>query len=369
MCPRCILNEPTSVISGSAKRLTISELARSLGVSASTVSNAINGRRNLSAETRQRVLGAISELGYTPSHLATALRTGKTSTLGLILPNITNPLLPLMAQEIERAASARGQAVMLMDSQDDLMVQAQALDNLNSRSVDAVILVACRGTGAAHLPDDVILIDAPSNPRSNVSSDHFLGGQLAARHLLDLGHTRVSVLAGPENSGVARERHEGARSVLHGAGLDFVRTLHSSYGLEHGEHYARTLYRAGECSAVYAVSDSLAVGLIRGFSQTGVRVPQDVSVMGFDDVIWGELITPALSTVRQNTAAIAQAAVRMALGEKDLHRAVPVELVPRGSTGPCHDFRHPPTDSPAASPPPRGALPARGLRRTGKRNS
>jgi len=353
-------------MSASAKRLTISELARSLGVSASTVSNAINGRRNLSAETRQRVLGAISDLGYTPSHLAKALRTGKTSTLGLILPNITNPLFPLMAQEIERAASVRGQAVMLMDSQDDLNKQAQALESLSSRSVDAIILVACRGTETSTLPADVILIDAPSDPRSNVSSDHFLGGQLAASHLLELGHTRVSVLAGPENSAVARERHAGAQSVLRAAGLDFVRTFQSSYGLEHGEHYTRTLHRPGECSAVYAVSDSLAVGLIRGFTQMGVRVPEDVSVMGFDDVIWADLITPALSTVRQNTPAIAQAAVRMALGEAGLERAVAVELVPRRSTGPAREPRQP---SALPSSAPSSALPARGPGRTGKRTS
>lgn len=352
-----------------SKRLTISELARVLGVSPATVSNAVNGRHNLSAETRQRVLSAISELGYSPSHLAKALRTGRTDTLGLVLPNITNPLFPLMAQEIERAASARGQAVMLMDSQDDLGRQAQALASLNSRSVDAVILVACRGTETAHLPRDVILIDAPSNPRSNVSSDHFLGGQLAARHLLDLGHTRISVLAGPENSGVARERHEGARSVLRGAGLDFVRTFHSSYGLEHGEHYARTQHRAKESSAVYAVSDSLAVGLIRGFAQTGVQVPQDVSVMGFDDVIWAELITPALSTIRQNTAAIAQAAVQMALGEGGQPRAVAVELVPRHSTGSWREPEQHAADLSVTSLSSPGAMPARGPRRTGKRTT
>lgn len=352
------------------KRLTIAQLARTLGVSSATVSNAINGRHNLSAETRQRVLGAIADLGYSPSHLAKALRTGKTSTLGLILPNITNPLFPLMAQEIERAASARGQAVMLMDSQDDLNKQAQALDSLSSRSVDAIILVACRGTETSTLPADVIVIDAPSDPRSNVSSDHFLGGQLAARHLLELGHTRISVLAGPENSAVARERHAGAQSVLRAAGLDFVRTFQSSYGLEHGEAYTRTLHRPGECSAVYAVSDSLAVGLIRGFTQMGIRVPEDVSVMGFDDVIWAELITPALSTVRQNTPAIAQAAVRMALGEAGLARAVPVELVPRRSTGPLRDLRQPSVPSTARpSSAPSSAMPARGPGRTGKRTS
>ncbi|WP_425148703.1 LacI family DNA-binding transcriptional regulator [Deinococcus sp.] len=324
---------PKSAVPSAPPRLTIAKLARSIGVSPATVSNALNDRGHLSARTRARVLEAVAQSGYAPSFTAKALRTGRTQTVGLILPNITNPVFPLMAQEIEREVSARGQAVMLMDSQGDLGAQARALESLRGRGVDAIILVACRGTQQGDVPDGVILIDAPSNPRSDVSSDHFLGGQLAARHLLDLGHRRIGALAGPQNSRVAQERYRGAASVLHAAGLDFVPRVHSSYGLEHGESYAAQ-HLPGACSAVYAVSDSLAVGLIRGLQARGLRVPDDLSVMGFDDVVWAELITPPLSTIRQNAPAIARFAVRLAMGESVETRAVPVELVVRQSTRP-----------------------------------
>ncbi|WP_407571966.1 LacI family DNA-binding transcriptional regulator [Deinococcus altitudinis] len=313
-------------------KLTIATLARSLGVSPATVSNAINNRGHLSEETRQRVLRAIDQSGYSPSFTAKALRTGRTQTIGLILPNITNPVFPLMAQEIEREVSARGQAVMLMDSQGHLDKQSHALESLRSRNVDAIILVACRGTGRGDVPDGVILIDAPSNPRSDVSSDHRLGGRLAAQHLIGLGHRRISVLAGPENSVVAQERFQGAAEVMAAAGLTFVRIHHSSYGLIRGEEYAVVHHRPDEASALYAVSDSLAVGVIRGLHRLGLRVPDDVSVMGFDDVVWAELITPSLSTIRQNVPAIAQAAVRLARREAQTDRAIPVELVVRQST-------------------------------------
>ena len=313
-------------------KLTIAVLARSLGVSPATVSNAINNRGHLSEETRQRVLQAIDQNGYSPSFTAKALRTGRTQTIGLILPNITNPVFPLMAQEIEREVSVRGQAVMLMDSQGHLDKQSHALESLRSRNVDAIILVACRGTGRGDVPDGVILIDAPSNPRSDVSSDHHLGGQLAARHLIGLGHRRISVLAGPENSVVAQERFQGAAEVMAEAGLSFVQIHHSSYGLVRGEEYAALHYQSGEASALYAVSDSLAVGLIRGLHRRGLNVPHDVSVMGFDDVVWAELITPPLSTIRQNVPAIARAAVRLAMREAQTDRAIPVELVVRQST-------------------------------------
>lgn len=257
-----------------------------------------------------------------------------------------------MAREVGREAAARGQAVILMESQDDLIKQTLALANLQSRDVDAIILVACRGT--ENVPDGVVLIDAPGNSRSDVSSDHFLGGQLAARHLLELGHTRLAVLAGPLTSLVARERYQGAVEVLADAGLTFVHTHHSSYGLDQGEQYAVHEYRPGEYSAVYAVSDSLAVGLIRGLSAQGVCVPGDLSVMGFDDVGWAELITPPLSTIRQNIPAIARFAVQRASGEAGGPRAVPVELVARRSTAAFLPTGLPPPDSaqPADLPPP-----------------
>ncbi|WP_456832488.1 LacI family DNA-binding transcriptional regulator [Deinococcus sp. UYEF24] len=340
-------------------KLTIATLARSLGVSPATVSNAINNRGHLSEETRQRVLQAIRQSGYSPSFTAKALRTGRTQTTGLILPNITNPVFPLMAQEIEREFSARGQAVMLMDSQGRLDKQTHALESLRSRKVDAIILVACRGTGPEHVPDGVILIDAPSNPRSDVSSDHHFGGRLAAQHLIELGHRRISVLAGPENSVVAQERFQGAAEVMADAGLSFVQIHHSSYGLEHGEEYAALHHRPGEASALYAVSDSLAVGLIRGLQRVGLRAPDDVSVMGFDDVVWAELVTPSLSTIRQNVPAIAQAAVRLAMGEAQTERAIPVELIVRQST----------RSLPLQQTAPHSAASARGSGRTGERKS
>ena len=344
--------------------VTIADVARHAGVSTATVSFVLNKTKTVTAEVRDRVLRSTHELGYQPSHAARALRTGKTATIGLIIPDLTNPFFPKLAQDVEREAAALGYAVLLADSHDDLERQAKAIQNMEGKNVDMMLVIPALGTLSLPATAVPLVILDRSLPGQNhaaqhlsVSSDEFSGGQQAASHLLGLGHTTFAVLAGPAQAAAASDkmlssgghsrRVQGMLSALQSAGISQADTVlvHSEYTAEGGRQATQDMLHAGQgFTAMLATSDTLALGALSALQHAGKRVPQDVSLVGFDDIPWAALSFPALTTVRQQTAELARQAVALALSSGPASQStlssarpslVPTRLVVRDSCGPA----------------------------------
>lgn len=326
----------------SRRPATLADIARRVGVSTATVSNALQGKGRLSADLARRIRQAADEVGYVPDHAARALRTGRSRTLGLVVPDFGAPLFPTFAQAIERAAKRRGYAVLIGDAMGTLDGQRAEVSTMIARGADALVLIPMRGSAIPAVPVPIAVIDSAALPENTVASDHRDGGRQVARHLVELGHRRILVLAGPASSTVARERLAGMVEVFSASGVE-TDIVVSDPALEDGRRIAQT-FDPGAFTAIAAAYDTLAIGVLNGLAARGIACPGQVSVSGFDDLVWGRIVAPALTTVRQDLAAIAERAVAFVMGEGVMGAApadtaavpiVPVELVVRQSTGPC----------------------------------
>lgn len=328
------------------------EVAAAAGVSVATVSHVLRGTKRVTPGVAARVREAAEKLGYVPNLQASALRTGRTGVLGVLLPDLSNPFFPALLNALETAARGAGYLVMVHDTENDALLEAEALERLASLRVDGLVWVpahdptdtpsqhAPRGSTLARrplkLPDlPLVTLDRPVADRDAVFADHVAGGALVARHLKETGARRVALLHGATNIASARARRRGFLNEFD----PFVPVWEAQSGFGHELPGAvlRRL-RAGGFDAVACANDAVAIGVIRALKQLGVRVPDDVSVVGFDDIPWAGLMEPPLTTIRQPLGAIGAAATRLLLERfADPDRAarqvvLPVELIVRGST-------------------------------------
>lgn len=329
---------------------TMTEIAAALGVSSATVSNALSGKGRVSAELSAKIRQAAEELGYVPSHAARALRTGRTGVIGLVLPDISNPLFPQIAQAIEQAAAAAGYGVLIADSRGETAQQTAAIGRLIERGVDGMIVVPRRGSRIGDIGTPVAIIDSPSTPGNTVSSDHWEGGMQMGRHFASLGHDKVLLIAQSRESNVQNDRIGGLKA---GLGDEiccetlWVEDLEASQGA--GSAFGLADRVADGFTGFAAVYDLLALRALTELQRDGIDVPLQASVSGFDDLVWSSVVIPSITTLRQNLSTIAECAVE-ALGHaiadsETLSGAsiagrpncerVPMMLVARHSTGPA----------------------------------
>jgi LacI family transcriptional regulator len=288
----------------------MSAIAAALGVSAATVSNALSGKGRVSPELVEKVRAKAIELGYVPSLAARALRTGRTGVLGLVLPDISNPLFPQIAQAIENAAANAGYGVLIADSRGDIAMQTEAIGRLLERGVDGMVIVPRRGTRIADIGCPVAVIDTPSTPGNTVAADHWHGGQQMGRHLALLGHAKVLLIGTHTSSNVQSDRIGGLKSGLGN------RVECEILWIERAEAIGGEGCPLGLADKVLegftafaAVSDLSALRALTELQRAGIGVPEMVSVTGFDDLIWSPVVTPALTTVRMDMATIADLAI------------------------------------------------------------
>lgn len=303
----------------------MSAIAAALGVSAATVSNALSGKGRVSPELIEKVRAKAIELGYVPSLTARALRTGRTGVLGLVLPDIANPLFPQIAQAIENAASNAGYGVLIADSRGDIATQTEAIGRLLERGVDGMVIVPRRGTRIADIGCPVAVIDTPSTPGNTVSADHWEGGAQMGRHLAELGHAKVLLIGTSISSNVQNDRIGGLKAGL-GPDAECETMWIEKVEAVSGEGCPLGLAdkAAAGFTAFAAVSDLSALRALTELQRAGIGVPEMVSVTGFDDLIWSPVVTPALTTVRMDMAAIADLAIAA------LMRAIESEGEPGG---------------------------------------
>ncbi|OJF97555.1 LacI family DNA-binding transcriptional regulator [Pararhizobium antarcticum] len=289
----------------------LSQIAALLGVSAATVSNALSGKGRVSAELVDKIRATAAEIGYVPSLTGRALRTGRTGVLGLVLPDIANPLFPQIAQAIEFAASSAGYGVLIADSRGSVAMQTDAISRLVERDVDGIVIVPRRGTRITDIGCPVAVIDSPSTPGNTVSADHWQGGQAVVEHLAGLGHRRFLLIGNNAASNVQNDRIGGMKSRLPQGGhaeVMWIERHEAQFGK--GGLLGLAERVADGFTAFCAVSDLQALRALTELQRAGIAVPEAASVTGFDDLVWSSVITPGLTTLRMDMATIADIAIK-----------------------------------------------------------
>lgn len=328
-------------------RSTIRDVARTAGVSVGTVSHVLSGSRTVRPATRARVEAAIAALHYRPNTIARALNRRRTQTIGMVVPDVTNPFFADLIWEVERAMADVEHAVLFGSSANDPERERRYLESFLSRRVDAAIVAVTAGSDldflavvAAEVP--TVVVDRPVPIAADaVVGDNRAGMALAVEHLVRLGHGRIGYLDGDPALGTARERRAGIEAALAAHGLELAASSSGAFTLASGYEHALTLLRSpARPTAFCAGNDLLAMGVLKAAGELGVAVPADLSLVGYDDIAYAAFTSPPLTTVRQPGRALGEATARLLearlAGETGPPRTVTLEpeLVERGSSAP-----------------------------------
>ncbi|WP_264632177.1 LacI family DNA-binding transcriptional regulator [Microbacterium hydrothermale] len=315
----------------------MADVAERAGVSAQTVSRVANGSPRVDPATRARVERAMADLGYRMHRAARALRTGQTSTIGLVVSTLATVGNSRMLQAISEAAAERDYALAVVTVGERGIRDAFA--RLRSQGVDGAVVLneATELARDTEPPADLhlVVVDSPPDPRfSIVQTDHAGGARAATRHLLDLGHPVVHHLAGPARSFAAAERERGWREALADAGVAPPEPVRGDWSSASGN---AAVGRLADATAIFVANDQMALGALRALADAGRRVPEDVSLVGFDDIADAAEFRPPLTTVRQDFDALGRRAVTALVeaieGGAPVAETVAAAVVTRSSSG------------------------------------
>lgn len=325
---------------------TIKDVARLAGVAPSTVSHYYSGNAPVSRETRARIEQAVKELGYRPNLAARSLRLNHTQTLGLIVPNIANPFFAEIVQAIGHASQRTGYSLLLADSSDDPSREIDLLQSMFRQHIDGILFIPTgRRSDYAILenaPIPIVFVDREAAAFSSVSTDNYAGGQLAARHLVGLGHRRMGLLIGDPHVKNIQQRVEGFKQVLkeHDISVPPHHIITGAQNFETGRDIQLMMVAADRPTAVFATNDIIALGAWHKLQDMNLRVPADLSLVGFDNIDMSQWVVPPLTTVEQDKRELGRQSVvtlMKAVQSKDASASLthlPPKLIVRGSTAP-----------------------------------
>lgn len=289
---------------------TMKDVARLAGVSTSTVSHVINNNRFVSEAVREKVTSAVNQLNYAPSALARSLKLNQTRTIGMLLTASSNPFYSEVVRGVERSCYERGYSLVLCNTEGDEDRMNRSLETLLQKRVDGLLIMCTE----SHLPSAELLNRYPSIPSvmmdwapfegsSDIIQDNsLLGGEMATRHLIARGYTRIACIAGPQDKTPARLRLEGYRQAMASAGLPVPEgyIVSSDFEFQGGFNAMNTLLSLNPLpQAVFTCNDAMAVGVYHALYQAGMSIPGDMAVMGYDDIELARYMTPPLSTIHQ----------------------------------------------------------------------
>ncbi|MEV8148257.1 LacI family DNA-binding transcriptional regulator [Arthrobacter sp. NPDC080073] len=309
--------------------ITMRDVAQAADVSIKTVSNVINDHPNIKAETRERVLLAIEKLGYQPNLSARGLRSGRTDVISLIIPDLKNAYFAELADAVMTAASKRGKVVIIEQSGGSRARELEILHGPRMRMVDGVLYSALglsqEDAGLIDIPTPMVLLGERifHGPTDHVTMQNIEASQAATEHLLQRGRTRLLAFGAHRNEviGSAGLRLEGYRRALQNAGLDYRDELAidvQSWHRADGAQAMRQVLESGlDFDGVVAFNDSIALGAMRVMQDAGLRIPEEVAIIGFDDIDETRYSLPTLSTVDPGRREIAETAVAMLLERID----------------------------------------------------
>lgn len=327
---------------------TLRDVAREARVSTATVSRVINGRGNVTTETRARILGVVERLRYVPDSVARSLSTGLTHTIGVLLPDLHGEFFSEIIRGIDQAARRRGLHLLLSGIHGSAAEAALAIRALKGR-VDGLLIMSPYADSAFladHSADDTpaVLMNSPvrGNSHSSFCLDNRGGARAMVRHLADVGHRRIAFIAGPRDNFDATERLAGYCEAMAELGPDLKElVLHGDFSEESGYRAAQRILTLDErTDAVFAANDMMALGCLHAFNEARVSVPGDVALAGFDDIPMARFVSPPLSTVRVPMAELGAraldgiaAAASAPAATPNFTEIVATELVVRASCG------------------------------------
>jgi len=302
--------------------VTIKDVAKKAGVSPSTVSRALSGNGTVKDSTRQKVLEAVKLLNYRPNFLAQGLKEGRTKTVGLIIPNIRNPIYPAVARGVEDAARKFGYTVILCNTDENVKAEKDYINKLRKRWVDGIILSPA-SNDTEHILElqkenfpFVIIVRNVDFQANAVLIDNYRAAYDAVSFLIKTGHRRIAIVKGNQQLSLYRERFRGYQQALLDAGIPIYEELIAGddsdsvqWSLDGYNAINGLLMQKVKFDAVFATTDLRAIGAIRAIKDHGFKVPEDISVIGFDNLEFSSLIDPPLSTVSQPLYEIGMRAV------------------------------------------------------------
>ena len=327
-------------------RVTIKDVAAHVGVTDMSVSRVVNNSGAVSESVRARVKEAIEELGYIPNRLARGLRSSRTHTIALVVTDVTNPFFTTVARGVEDAASDREHLVLLCNTDESEAEELRYLEMLSQQSVDGVVLVPARnGSAALEFATKrgltVVMIDrrVPTRDVSVVRCDSEAGAAEMARYLADLGHREVAVLAGPVGVPTSDDRVAGFLGALEGGEIR-TNVFHGQFSTESGrEGVARAMSMNPRPTALFALNNFVTIGALQMLHELGIRVPEDIALVGFDDLPPAMVGQPFLTVVSQPAYDMGKRAVELLLNRLDgsdtaiREIVLPTNLIVRRSSG------------------------------------
>lgn len=329
------------------RRVTIKDVAAQAGVTDMTVSRVVNSSGPVSEKVRLRVEAAISDLGYIPNQLARGLRLKRTNTLALIVSDVTNPFFTTVARGVEDAASDAKNLVLLCNTDESEPEELRYVEMLAQQRVDGILLVPARTGQPAHelasrLGMPMLILDRHVKLRdiSVVRCDSYGGAADMAKYLFDLGHRRFCIIAGPTGMTTSDDRIAGFVTALNGLDVQ-VEVLHGGYSPESGrELVEKAVALNPRPTALFASNNFLTIGALQGLYKMGIKVPDEITLTGFDDLPPSLVAAPFLTVVDQPAYQMGHRAVELLLKQLDspdftpTEIVLPTELILRSSSGP-----------------------------------
>ncbi|HHF0544851.1 substrate-binding domain-containing protein [Vibrio alginolyticus] len=308
---------------------TMKDIAKLAGVSTSTVSHVINKTRFVSEEISERVNNAAKELNYyAPSALARSLKVNRTKTIGMLVTTSTNPFFGEVVKGVERSCYQKGYSLILCNTEGDNERMRQSINTLLQKRVDGLILMCSSLEGERidvfeRYPDiPVVVMDwGPMLFTSDKIQDNSLrGGYLAAKYLIDCGHTEIGCITGPLIKHQAQMRYEGYKRAMNEAGLEFNANwiIESDFECDGGyQAFKKMAQRGALPSSIFVSNDMMAMGVINAANELGIKVPDDLSIIGYDDIHIAKFMSPSLTTIHQPKYRLGKAAVETLVRKLD----------------------------------------------------
>ncbi|AVF93372.1 transcriptional repressor PurR [Vibrio diabolicus] len=308
---------------------TMKDIAKLAGVSTSTVSHVINKTRFVSEEISERVNNAAKELNYyAPSALARSLKVNRTKTIGMLVTTSTNPFFGEVVKGVERSCYHKGYSLILCNTEGDNERMRQSINTLLQKRVDGLILMCSSLEGERidvfeRYPDiPVVVMDwGPMLFTSDKIQDNSLrGGYLAAKYLIDCGHTEIGCITGPLIKHQAQMRYEGYKRAMNEAGLEFNANwiIESDFECEGGyQAFMKMAQRGALPSSIFVSNDMMAMGVINAANELNIKVPEQISIIGYDDIHIAKFMSPSLTTIHQPKYRLGQAAVETLVRKLD----------------------------------------------------
>ncbi|HCY75447.1 MAG TPA: transcriptional regulator [Ignavibacteriales bacterium] len=313
---------------------TLKSIALKLGVSVTTVSRALNGKSNryrISKETELKILKAAKELAYSPNQLARGLRLKRTNTIGYIIPDISNPFFASIAKSVEKSARKFGYSIILCDSEESTDIEKESLQLMLNRKVDGLIISPV-GLEVSHLVAvsqkniPIVLLDRyfPNLNLPFVTSDNYQGALEAVNLLIENGHTRIACIQGLKNTSPNNDRVRGYKDAHLNKQLTIDESLivGDSFGEDNGYIETKLLLRKNPLpTAIFSVSNLISLGAIRAISEEGLKIPEDISMISFDDQPYSRFLSTPMTTVSQQSTQIGQIATKLLLDQIESKRS------------------------------------------------